>query len=56
VGNRVLVYDAVDGDLLHALKGHKVCSVQARVDSRPVVYACMLQQQLQPTSSFEDSM
>ncbi len=24
VGNRVLVYDAVDGDLLHALKGHKV--------------------------------
>mmetsp|Transcript_18911 Transcript_18911/g.49275 ORF Transcript_18911/g.49275 Transcript_18911/m.49275 type:complete len:1222 (+) Transcript_18911:159-3824(+) len=23
VGNRVLVYDAVDGDLLHALKGHK---------------------------------
>lgn len=26
VGNRVLVYDAVDGDLLHALKGHKVSS------------------------------
>ena len=24
VGNRVLVYDAVDGDLQHALKGHKV--------------------------------
>lgn len=24
VGNRVLVYDAVDGDLLNALKGHKV--------------------------------
>ena len=24
VGNRVLIYDAVDGDLLHALKGHKV--------------------------------
>jgi hypothetical protein len=24
IGNRVLVYDAVDGDLLHALKGHKV--------------------------------
>ena len=23
VGNRVLVYDAVDGDLLHSLKGHK---------------------------------
>eukprot|EP00798_Chlamydomonas_sp_ICE-L_P028208 gene28208-31309_t len=23
VGNRVLIYDAVDGDLLHALKGHK---------------------------------
>lgn len=23
VGNRVLVYDAADGDLLHALKGHK---------------------------------
>uniref|UniRef100_A0A7S0VDQ0 Intraflagellar transport protein 122 homolog n=1 Tax=Polytomella parva TaxID=51329 RepID=A0A7S0VDQ0_9CHLO len=23
VGSRVLVYDAVDGDLLHALKGHK---------------------------------
>jgi hypothetical protein len=21
----VLVYDATDGDLLHALKGHKVC-------------------------------
>jgi hypothetical protein len=25
VGSRVLVYDAADGDLLHALKGHKVC-------------------------------
>ena len=24
IGNRVLVYDATDGDLLHALKGHKV--------------------------------
>lgn len=24
VGNRVLVYDAVDGDLQNALKGHKV--------------------------------
>jgi intraflagellar transport protein 122 len=24
VGNRVLIYDPVDGDLLHALKGHKV--------------------------------
>lgn len=23
VGNRVLVYDAIDGDLLHSLKGHK---------------------------------
>ena len=23
VGNRVLVYDANDGDLLHSLKGHK---------------------------------
>ena len=23
VGSRVLVYDAVDGDLLHSLKGHK---------------------------------
>ena len=23
VGNRILVYDAVDGDLLHSLKGHK---------------------------------
>ncbi|KXZ55139.1 hypothetical protein GPECTOR_3g29 [Gonium pectorale] len=23
IGNRVLVYDAADGDLLHALKGHK---------------------------------
>ncbi len=23
IGNRVLVYDAGDGDLLHALKGHK---------------------------------
>lgn len=27
VGNRVLVYDAVDGDLLHALKGHKVSTI-----------------------------
>lgn len=24
VGNRVLIFDAADGDLLHALKGHKV--------------------------------
>jgi intraflagellar transport protein 122 len=24
IGNRVLVYDATDGDLQHALKGHKV--------------------------------
>jgi hypothetical protein len=24
VGTRVLVYDAADGELLHALKGHKV--------------------------------
>jgi len=24
VGSRVLVYDTTDGDLLHALKGHKV--------------------------------
>ncbi len=24
MGSRVLVYDANDGDLLHALKGHKV--------------------------------
>jgi intraflagellar transport protein 122 len=23
VGNRVLVFDAIDGDLLHSLKGHK---------------------------------
>jgi intraflagellar transport protein 122 len=23
VGNRVLVYDALDGDLQHSLKGHK---------------------------------
>ena len=29
VGNRVLVYDSVDGDLLHALKGHKVCNAYA---------------------------
>ncbi len=30
VGNRVLVFDAVDGDLLHALKGHKVLTLQHR--------------------------
>lgn len=26
VGNRVLVYQAQDGELLHNLKGHKVCA------------------------------
>ena len=28
IGNRVLVYDATDGDLLHALKGHKVSTMR----------------------------
>jgi intraflagellar transport protein 122 len=38
VGARVLVYDASDGELLHALKGHKV--------GRQAVWCCFQTQQL----------
>lgn len=31
IGNRLLVYDATDGDLLHALKGHKVSNLKGIV-------------------------
>ena len=37
IGNRVLVYDAADGDLLHSLKGHKdsvYCVAYARDGKR----------------------